>query len=119
MDQIRDVYNMVHACEIANQAEKDITIRRASDFNELFEAAVKKEHALQMDLGSGFTQDQDSRSGATGKGKEKQQFGPEVENLKELVSRLVKAGGGTASSKWTWRVDLTEDDLHGLTRGAN
>jgi len=72
MDQICDIYNMVHACEIANQAEKDIAIRRASGFNELFEAAVKKEHALQTDLGLGFTQDQDSRSGATGKGKEKQ-----------------------------------------------
>jgi hypothetical protein len=41
-DQLRDAYNMVHACEIANKAEKDIAIRRASGFNELFEAALKK-----------------------------------------------------------------------------
>jgi len=34
---------MVHACEVANMAEKDIAIRRASGFNELFEAALKKE----------------------------------------------------------------------------
>ena len=27
MDQLRDTYNMVHACEMANQAEKDIAIR--------------------------------------------------------------------------------------------
>jgi len=119
MDQIHNIYNMVHACEIANQSEKDIAIRRASGFNELFEAAVKKEHALQTDLGLRFTQDQDLQSGATGKGKEKQWFGPEIENLKELVSRLVKTGSGTASSKWTWAVYLTEDDFHGLTQGAN
>jgi hypothetical protein len=34
---------MVHACEVANDAEKDISIRRASIFNELFEAALTKE----------------------------------------------------------------------------
>jgi hypothetical protein len=43
MDQVRNTYNMVHACEVANKAEMAIGLRWASDFNELFEAAVKKE----------------------------------------------------------------------------
>jgi hypothetical protein len=56
--------------------------------------------------------------GSKGKGKEKQQFGLGVEELKHLVKQLVQQGG-LASSKWTWGVDLTEDDLRGLIRGAN
>ena len=45
---------MVHACEVANEAEKDIAIRRASGFNELFEAALKKEcDAEKGDAGLG------------------------------------------------------------------
>jgi hypothetical protein len=43
MDQVRDLHNMVQGCEIANEAERDIAIRQASGFNELHEAAVKKE----------------------------------------------------------------------------
>jgi len=43
VNQLRDTYNMVHACKVANVAEKDIAIQRASGFNELFEAALKKE----------------------------------------------------------------------------
>ncbi len=38
-----NTYNMVHACEIANKAEKSTAIQRASGFNELYKAAVKKE----------------------------------------------------------------------------
>lgn len=47
------------------------------------------------------------------------QFGPEVERLKDLTKELVRSGGGMASSKWTWGVDLTNDDLLGLIRGAD
>lgn len=43
MDQIRDITNVVHACEIANEAETAIAIRRASLFNELYRAAQNKE----------------------------------------------------------------------------
>ena len=122
MDQIRDVYNMVHACEIANEAERDVAIRRASGFNELFEAAVKKECAVDTGNGSGSglgrAQDQHSGSGSK-KGKEKQSFGPEVKDLQELVKKLVKAGGGMAASKWICGVDLIEDDLTHLIRGAD
>ena len=88
MDQVHDIYNMVHGCEIANRVERDIGIRRASGFNELYEAA-NKECALGAGSGSGGTQNQPSGSGSV-KGKEKeqkgkQQFGPEVESLKELI----------------------------------
>lgn len=50
MDQVRDVHNMVHGCEIANEAERDVGIRRASGFNELHEAAVKKDWAILVAL---------------------------------------------------------------------
>lgn len=43
MDQVRDIVNMVHACQTANEAETTIAIRRASLFNELYEAALTKE----------------------------------------------------------------------------
>jgi hypothetical protein len=117
MDQLRDTYNMAHACEIANQAEKDIAMRRASGFNELFEAALKKECDVEEKSGSGETHEQESGSGSNGKGKERR-FGPEVEGLKTLVKNLVK-DGAIGSSKWTWGVSLTEDDLRGLIRGAD
>jgi hypothetical protein len=42
MDQVHDTYNMIHACEVANEAEMAIGIRRASEFHELFDAALKE-----------------------------------------------------------------------------
>ena len=53
MDKLRDTYNMVHACEVANEAEKDIAMRRASGFNELFEAVLKKEIEIESASGPG------------------------------------------------------------------
>jgi hypothetical protein len=121
MDQLRDTYNMVHACQTANQSDKDLAIRRASGFNELFEAALKKESDLKAGSGLGGADGMESGPGSKGKGKETErpQFGPEVEELKKWMTELVMGGRGTASSKWTWGVDLTEDDLVGLIRGAD
>lgn len=122
MDQLRDVYNMIHACEIANQAERDIAIRRASGFNELYEAAVKKEadtaFKKEAATASGERPDQQSASRTTVNTKGKQRFGPEVEDLKQLTKRLIMHGG-IASSKWTWGVDLTDNDLRAMIRGAD
>src|SRR6266542_4193121 len=112
MDQVRDTYNMAHGCEVANEAEKDIGIRRASGFNELFEAFLKKEcDAGELASGSGSgreqqrdsegEQQQDSESGS-----DKQKFEAEVDALKKLIKKLVMEAGGMASSKWTWGVDL-------------
>src|SRR6266511_567291 len=108
MDQVHDTYNMAHGCEVANEAEKDIGIRRASGFNELFEAVLKKGcDAGELEAGSGLggeqqqdsegEQQQDSESGS-----DKQQFGPEVEGLKNLIKKLVMEAGGMALLKWIW-----------------
>ena len=43
MDQAQDLLNMVHACETANTGERDVAIRRASGFYQLFKAAIIKE----------------------------------------------------------------------------
>jgi hypothetical protein len=118
MDQLRDTYNMVHACEIGNEAEKDIAIRRASGFNELYEAALKKESGQQSDPDADSDSEQQSGLRSPGTGKGRQQFGPEVNDLKDLTKRLAMQGLN-ASSKWTWGVDLNDDDLFGLIRGAD
>ena len=53
---------MVHACEVANRAEKEVAICRASGLNELFEAVLQKEtrkagsDATDMDQHSGHVQ---------------------------------------------------------------
>ena len=105
VDQLCDTYNMFHACEIANQADKDVAIRRASGFNELYDAALKKECSSDTGSGSGVQMDRKR------KGKEKARFGTEVEDLKEMMKDLMR---NSAAVKWTWGVDLTEDDLCGL-----
>ena len=91
---------MVHALETSNQAERDIAIRRASGFNELYEAAIKK----KAESASGERPDQQSGSRSGGNAKGKQRFGTEVEDLKQLTKRLVMQGA-MASSKWTWGSD--------------
>jgi hypothetical protein len=96
---------MVHACEVANEAEKATAIRRASGFNELFEAAVKKECNVERE---------DKSGSAANKGKEKQ-FDLEVKALKEYIVETLKTG----DRKWTWGVDLTDEDLRDLIRGAD
>jgi hypothetical protein len=35
------------------------------------------------------------------------------------MKELVKSAGNMASSKWTWGVDLTTNDLNALIRGAD
>jgi len=63
-------------------AEKDIAIQQASGFNELFEAALKKEcerGAVEPEPGSG--------PGDEGKAKQTEQFGPEVGKLKDWRRR--------------------------------
>lgn len=106
LDQLRDTYNMVHACEVANEAEKAIAIRRASGFNELYEAAVKKECDHQYLEGSE---------------RPLEETDPGLPHTKQLLKILVsKLSQENASAwKWTWGVDLNEDDLSKLIRGAN
>ena len=120
MDQVRDAYNRVHACEVASEAERDIGIWRASGFNELFKATLKKEceqGEVHLGLGPGLADD--AGSGSKGKGQEKQQFGPEVEEIKKLTKHLVKEAGEQAVWKWTWDMDLNHENLYCLIRGAD
>ena len=73
-------YNMVHACEVGNVAEKEITMWRASGFNELFEASLKKEckqGAVEPEPGLG----PGDEGGTKGKAKQPERFGPEVGEL--------------------------------------
>jgi len=107
---------MVHACKVANVAEKDITIQRASGFNKLFEAALKKECEWgAVKLGSGLGDE----GGAKGKGKQTEQFGPEVGKLKDWMKKVVKDAEHNAAWKWTWGMDLTDEDLLCLIQGAD
>lgn len=43
MDRLRDIRNIASACEVANEGEKEVALRRASGFHALYEAAVIKE----------------------------------------------------------------------------
>ena len=115
-DQVCDVYNRVHACEMASRADKDIGIRCASGFNELFEAALRKETEYKGESGS---RDGQSGSGLAEKGKEKQKDGVEVQKLKQLMKVMIKEAYEMAAMKWTWGVNLTVDDLDDLIQGAD
>jgi hypothetical protein len=50
----------------------------------------------------------------------KPQFRPEVEELiKWFQDQLKEARRSQAASKWTWGVNLTDEDLAQLVQGAN
>jgi len=109
---------MVHACEVGNVAEKDIAMRQASGFNKLFGASLKKEcerGAVEPEPGSGLGDE----GGTEGKAKQTEQFGPEVGKLKDWMKKVVMDAEHNAAWKWTWGMDLTNEDLLCLIRGAN
>ena len=106
VDRLRDTYNMVHASQIVNEAERDLAIRRASGFNELFEAALKKEC-------------DENRSVQSASGQPKDYLQPEVEGLKKMCKDLITDAGSKECRKWTWGIDLTDDDLYNLVWGAD
>lgn len=111
MDKLRDTFNLVQACEVAQQAEKDIAIRRASGFHELFDAALNKECDRPVDRMS---------SGSVAVSKSR--FGPAVDDLAKMwKDSLEKAekDGGKRRDKWISGVDLTDEDLAKLVRGAD
>jgi len=81
----------------------------------LFEAVLKKEWAVESDLGLGLGDEE----GTKGKGKEKEQFGSEVEELKNWMKKVVRDAEDNTDWKWTWGMDLTDEDLHCLIWSAN
>jgi len=91
---------------------------QASGFNKLFEASLKKEcerGAVKPELCSGLGDE----GGTKGKAKQTEQFGPEVEKLKDWMKKVVMDAEHDAAQKWTWGVDLTDKDLLCLIRGAD
>ena len=107
MDTIRDYRNMVHGLEVASEGKRDVAMRRASIFNELYEAALQKE--CRMDAES------------KPRKKVPQQVIPKgpIEVLKSEIKSLIMMCTNDPSRKWTWGVDLTEADLDRLVRGAD
>jgi len=93
-----------------------------SGFNKFFEAILNKEceiREVELGLGPGSEQGHKASSGSKGKGKEKPRFGLAVEELKKWTKKLVKECGENAIQKWTWGVDLTDEDLRHLIQGAD
>jgi len=111
-DKLRDLRNMVHACETANQGERDLTARRAAGLNFLYEAAVVK-GAGQPDAGQPDAGPGNMETNRKGKGKELDTA--LEERMKHLEDGLVER----SQDKWTWGTNLTYDDLHAITRGAD
>ena len=84
----------------------------------MFEAALKKEcerGAVEPELGSG----PGDEGGTKQKGKQPERFGPEVGKLKDWMKKVVMDAEHNAARKWTWGMDLTDEDLLCLIRGAD
>jgi hypothetical protein len=106
-DKLRDLRNMVHACETANQGERDLAARRAAGFNFLHEAAVMK-GAGEAEAGPG-----NMETNRKGKGKE-QDVASEEQTI-QFGQGLVER----SQDKWTWGSNLTYDDLRAIGRGVD
>jgi hypothetical protein len=149
MDHVRDIANMVHACQNANEAETAIAIRCTSLFDELYKAAqikecrgneVKNRMEMHSGMGTGSVIEVGSESiievgsdSVIEVGSEsvievglkperqapKPQFRPEVEELIKWFQEQLRDARSQAASKWTWGVDLTDEDLAKLVRGAD
>ncbi len=124
MDKLRDLHNWANACEMANVGEKEVSMRRASGFNQLFEAAMQKE----IDSGSAFYPNPVA-SGWSGETSSQKQLGLRVkgkrkasevaEEVRRHAEGLWKDASGRPDTKWTWGVNLTSQDLRGFVRGAD
>ena len=130
-DKLRDVENMVHGMEVANGGEKDIGMRRASGFYELYENVLKKEVELEQTAGPGLgsgSGDANSQNlfackKGTGKGKSKtSKIAESVRAEADDLWRKSAAGNsgiGRGGSQWTWGVDLNSQDIWNMIRGAD
>ena len=125
MDKLCDLYNWVNACEMANIGEREISMRRASGFNELFEVTMQKE----IDLGSAnrpnpFTSGWSGEMGSqkqlhSWKVKGKKKASEVAEEVRRHAENLWKDALGRPDTKWTWGVNLTSQDLQNMVRGAD
>jgi hypothetical protein len=106
---------MVHACESVNEAERDVAIRRASGFNQLFEAALNKE-TDSSSLVEGNSKGSGSRQKSKGKEK-KRKVDPEDVRLRALED--LERWQSLPANKWTWGIGLTLPDLQAMVRAAD
>jgi hypothetical protein len=107
-DQLRDLRNLVHACETLNLGERDLAARRASGFNQLYEATVIKE--ANADLA-----DADRLAGKD----LKKTWSAGADAVRKKYLELIAIEVHMPSPKWTWGVELTSADLQELARGAD
>ena len=105
MDHLRDIRNMLQACEDANEGEREVAMRRASGFHELFEAALNKECLTKAEKSK------------LNKGNPSYNEG--LDTIQSEVKTLIRMCTTDPSRKWTWGVDLTEADVDRLIRGAD
>ena len=124
----------MNAVQTLHVSERDISIRRASFFNELYEATVVKEAAESAgsaptppppapaasssepaSSSAPSTTPTDTRKGKQEKGKGKKTSKAEL--WREEAERAYMVSKDSAGHKWTWGVDLTEVDLDDMVRG--
>ena len=149
LESLREIRNIIHAHEMANQAERDVAMRRASGFRQLFEAVLHKEKMGMsiFDPGSGPKPNMEPKSTP-------QTTQPQIIDLTDgsiVPDRIVPPGTGECTSgnhtsatgtgdplkslkrdlkavmmamagpskKWTWGVELDLTDLQGMVRGID
>jgi hypothetical protein len=125
---------MVHACEVANQGERDIAGCHDSAFNQLFEAALVKELDVEvpdrepgLGLGAGYRGEAERREQSLLGSQRNKSKGNNKEGntakrsgrLRERARQLWELASRRPPTKWTSGVDLTKEDLALMVRGAD
>ncbi len=113
-DQLRDVRNFVHACEIANEGERDLASRRASGFNDLFQEALMKEMDVEANPSGSAPESGQARGSGPGSGKVKKSA--RQADTASLISHTTET---RPADKWVWGVNLTTEDIQKMIRGSD
>ena len=116
MDKLCDLQNWANACEMANVGEKEVSMRRASGFNQLFEAAMQKEINSGLahypnPVASGWLGEMSSQKQHSLRVKGKRKASEVAEEVRRHAKGLWKDASGRLDTKWTWGVNLTSQDL--------
>jgi hypothetical protein len=136
-DGLRDLRNVVHACEAANEVERELAVRRVSGFNQLFEAALIKETQVsnyEADAGADADVDADGpfelwknrkkslrKSGKSSKANPwKRTVITDVsDRVRNQAREVMQYWVNKPEVKWTSGVDLTLNDLKEMIRFAD
>lgn len=103
---LRDIRNMVHGCQVASEAERDVGIRRASIMNSIFEAVLQKEGPPDQ-LGP------DASKSSRGASKAKKQ----KQKRREMID-LTQAQAAKELVQQTEVIDLTVDAVMDSPSGS-